>query len=272
MTDLEQALLDLGRALELPPTPDLVTVVSRRVAAPRPARTRWLGRRRLVLVLAALVVALGAAFAVPPARTAILEFLGLRGATIERVTELPEIPAEPGSEPPGVLLPDVPGPPGFDVAQLGERASLSEARDSAGFELVVPRALGEPDLVYVDRSTPGGRVSLVYLPNTKTPTVTGVGLLLTQFSGELSPDLVGKLVHGGTGVEQVAIGGAPGYWLSGEPHVVFYRDAEGKVREDTMRLAGNTLLVERGDLLIRIEAEISKEDALEIARSLGPLP
>jgi hypothetical protein len=270
VTELEQALLDLGRRLELPPTPDLAAAVTRRLAAPKPTGRPWFARRRLVLVLAALVVALGAAFAVPPARTAILEFLGLRGATIERVAELPDIPAEPGSEPPGILLPDVPAP-GFDVAQLGERVSLADAQERAGFEVVVPAALGEPDLVYIEESVPGGSVSLVYLPNTKKPTVTGVGLLLTQFSGELSPDLVGKLVHGGADVEQVAIGGAPGYWLSGEPHVFFYRDAEGEIRDDTMRLAGNTLLVERGELLIRIEAQISKEQALAIARSLRPL-
>jgi hypothetical protein len=268
MTELEHSLLDLGRALELPPTPDLATAVQRRLAAGGAVRRRSFARRRLVLVFVALAIAIGAAFAVPPARTAILEWLGLRGATIERVAELPEVPAESVFEERVFSLPDVPAQPGFDVAQLGERVSLAEARERAGFEVVVPSLLGEPDLVYVDRSTPGGRVSLVYLPNTKDPTAAGVGLLLTEFSGELSPDLIGKLVQQ-TDVEQVALGGAPGYWLSGEPHVFFYRDAEGQVREETMRLAGNTLLAERGDLLIRIEAEISKEEALAIARSLS---
>jgi hypothetical protein len=97
-----------------------------------------------------------------------------------------------------------------------------------------------------------------------------VGLLLTEFSGELSPELIGKLVDAGTGVEEITLDGAPGLWISGEPHVVFYRDSSGEVREGTARLAGNTLLVERGDLLVRIEAEISKEQALAIAASLAP--
>ncbi len=40
--------------------------------------------------------------------------------------------------------------------------------------------------------------------------------------------------------------------------------------EEGVRLAGNTLLVERDDVLVRIEGEISRERALEIAESLEP--
>ena len=39
--------------------------------------------------------------------------------------------------------------------------------------------------------------------------------------------------------------------------------------EDRGRLAGNTLLVDRGDMLVRIEGQVSLERAVEIARSLG---
>ena len=128
MTELEHALLDLGRTLELPATPDIAASVSRRLAAAETVRPRRLGRRRLVLVFAALVIAVGAAFAVPPARTAILEWLGLRGATVERVFALPDVPAERG----------------FDVDQLGERMSLAEASERAGFAVAVPSVLGYP--------------------------------------------------------------------------------------------------------------------------------
>ena len=40
------------------------------------------------------------------------------------------------------------------------------------------------------------------------------------------------------------------------------------VFDDPGRLAGNTLLVERNDVLVRIEGEISRERAVEIAESL----
>jgi hypothetical protein len=204
-----------------------------------------------VIAFAILVVAVGAAFAVPQARTAILEFLGLEGATVERVVLLPE------AAPEGDL-------------DLGQRVGLEEARGQASFPILVPELLGPPDAVYVNETTPGGRVTLVYLHNTKIPTTTeaGVGLLVTEFRGDLDPVLIGKLVGPGTSAEQLAVGGEPGLWIHGEPHVFLYRDADGEVREETRRLAGNALVWNRGDLLLRLEGDVSREQALEIARSL----
>src|SRR5437763_16484994 len=75
MTDLERRLAALD--VEWPTTPafDLPT---RRGRPPR-----------LVLAAAAALLALGIAFAVPPARSAILRFLHVGGVTIERVETLP---------------------------------------------------------------------------------------------------------------------------------------------------------------------------------------
>jgi hypothetical protein len=39
---------------------------------------------------------------------------------------------------------------------------------------------------------------------------------------------------------------------------------------DRGRFAGNTLLVQRGDLLVRIEGEIDRDRAVAVAESLGP--
>ncbi len=248
MTELEQALVDLGRHLDVPPTPDLADAVRRRLEA-RPAR-RLVTRRRLVVVFALLVAAVGAAFAVPQARTAILEWLGLRGATVEPVATLPEAPV-------------------FADLGLGERVTLEEARRRVEFAIVVPKLLGPPDEVYVADDVPGGRASLVWGPDDELERSvhTGAGLLLVEFEGELDPALIGKLTGPGTSVEAVALGGAPGLWIEGEPHVVFYRDPQGEIREETLRLAGNALLWERGDLLLRLEADVSREGALELARS-----
>ena len=79
MTELERALRALSVAW--PPTPDLA------------ARLELQPRRHRVLVAAvAVAVAVGAAFAVPDSRGAILRFFHLRGVTVERVDMLP--PAE----------------------------------------------------------------------------------------------------------------------------------------------------------------------------------
>jgi hypothetical protein len=185
---------------------------------------------------------------VPASRHAILEWLGLRGVTVERVATLPSVPATP------------------DLA-LGELLSLEQAQRVASFEILVPEALGEPDEIYVDRSTPGGRVSLVYRDARGE-----IAALLTQFRGDLAPELIGKLVEGDSRAEAVTVaGGAPGVFLSGGPHVVFYRDPDGEIREETLRLAGNTLLWQRGDLLLRLESALSLEESLSVARSVQPV-
>ena len=88
MTELERALVALGRELDLPPEPDLRSRVRERIER----RPRY--RRALVPALA-LLVALGIALAVPEARSAILRFFHIGAVTIERVETLP-----PGRERP----------------------------------------------------------------------------------------------------------------------------------------------------------------------------
>lgn len=88
MTELERALVALGRDLELPPAPDLAVAVRSRLAR---RRRRW-----LVPALAALL-AVAVALAVPPARSAILRFFHLRGAEVSIVDRLPPVPRAPVS-------------------------------------------------------------------------------------------------------------------------------------------------------------------------------
>ncbi len=120
----------------------------------------------------------------PPARSAILDFFGLRGATIERVETLPTLPAPAGVSP---------------NLMLGRPVPLEEAEQLAAFPVLIPKALGGPDHVFYSSSVPGGRVSLVYRPEDglSASRYTGVGLLVTEFRGDLSPELIGKLVGGG---------------------------------------------------------------------------
>src|SRR6266545_4577986 len=89
MTELELALVALGHELDVPPTPALAPRVRERIE-------RRTGRRRAFAVAFALVVlAVGIAFAVPDARSAILRFFHIGAATVERVETLPPAQVRP---------------------------------------------------------------------------------------------------------------------------------------------------------------------------------
>ena len=191
MSELERQLTQLGRELDWPATPELAPAVSaRRLAEPR-ARPRARGlppagfRRSLAIALAALLVLAGGVFAaVPDVRDSVLEFFGLRGATVERREQLPTAPE---------LRP----------LRLGERTTLDAARDALGFEPLVPEAAGPPDGVYVDEGVPGGRLSLAYRARTGLPEArsTGLGLLVDEFRGDLSPEYGAKIAGQATRIE-----------------------------------------------------------------------
>ena len=210
-------------------------------------------RRSLVLaLLALLVLAGGVVAAVPSARDAVLELLGLQGATIERREQLP------------------PPPPELGALELGERVTLERARESLGFEPVVPRAAGDPDAVFVNRDVPGGELSLTWRagPGLPEASSTGLGLLVSQFRGDLIPEYVGKTAGEATVIEELEVDGERAIWLEGAPHFFFYRSPDEEFRDHLLRLAQNVLLVERGRLLVRFEGAFTRERALALARSV----
>lgn len=246
MSELELALVDLGRRIEFPPTPDLAPRVRVRLAEGAvPARGRVPAHRRtLAIALAVLAVAVASVMAVPQTRAAILEFFHLRGVTIERVGTLPTVPIR------------------NELGPLGKRVSLDEARRLADFDVVVPEALGEPDEVYFwDGNPPGGMVSFVY-GSRQNPRA-----FLTEFRASVR-EVIFKKAAESTRIEAVTIDGEAGYFLSGSPHQFSYFDRYGQYREEVVRLVGNTLVWERGPVTLRLEADISKADALKIAHSV----
>jgi hypothetical protein len=266
--DLEAALRDLGAHLDLPPTPDLAQAVATRLReapAPAPAaaprRPWWLpGWRRLALAgMAAVLLAAAVLVVSPGTREAVARRLGLRGVDIriggERPT--PTVTTRPGER--------------LELG-LGERVTLAEARRRAAFPVLVPTAAGfqRPDAVYVNPDQPlGGRVDFVFRarPGLPASPYTDAGLLVTQFQGTLTPDFVKKVVAGGL-VEEVQVAGQPGYWFSGEPHFFTYVDRGGQLNDERTRLAGNTLVWQAGALTLRLEGQLSRQEALRIAASM----
>jgi hypothetical protein len=221
--------------VEWPETPDVAPRVRARLEArPRP-------RRRLRVALAALLILLGGVAAVEPARSTVLDWLGIGGETIERVPEQPT-PA-----------------PTTTPLDLGGRVPLPS-------DAPVPAALGRPDAAYED----GEIVTLVYRPRTGLPESgqTGAGAVLSYFPGRTKQEFVRKFAGPDTTIDRVTIDGERGFWLAGALHGLIYENPQGSIVEAPARLAGHTLVWRRGDRTVRLEADISKERALEIARSI----
>jgi len=206
----------------------------------------------LVIALAALLLLAGGVFAaVPSVRDSVLDFFGLQGASVERRQELPPAP------PPSPL-------------ELGRQTTLAEARDSLRFEPLVPEAAGPPDRVYVDNGVPGGLLSLAYRPRAglQEAKSTGLGLLVSEFRGDLAPEYAGKIAGQATKIERLTVDGHRAIWLEGAPHFFFYRPPNEPFREERLRIAQNVLLLEDGRLLVRLEGAFDRERAVELARSL----
>ena len=197
MAELERMLSQLGRELDWPDTPELAPAVRARLAEPSPRRARrpLVGgmRRSLALALVlVLVLAAVAAAAVPTVRDAVLEFLGLQGATVERVATQPTPPPE-------------------RPLDLGRRTTLEAARGPLAFAPLLPTGLGAPDGVYLRRRVRGGELSLAYRARPGLPPArsTRLGLLMSEFRGDLHPDYVGKVVGPAAVAERLVRGRQP---------------------------------------------------------------
>jgi hypothetical protein len=260
-TDLEPRLAQLAQEVEFPPTPDLAMAVARRLQkmpssrhVPRPIRPRIVpARRTLAIALGGLLATAAAALAASPGlRDAVFDAFGIGGVRVERVSELPPVP--PGAGP-----------------SLGERVTLAEAETRTGFNLLTIRRprFGPPAGVYTREVNGTPIVSCAYesRPGLSPSPHTESGLILTQFRARLEQELIGKVILAETGVERVQIAGRPGYWLEGAKHVIAYRTERGSF-EQSPRLAGNTLVWQRGPITLRLEGEISRAQALRIARSV----
>jgi hypothetical protein len=234
MSELELALTRIGRELDYPATPDLAGPVRRRLADGGRPGVAW--RRPLVIALAVLLVGVAGVMAVPQARSAILDWLGIGAVTIRHVEDLPKVEKTQ------------------DDLALGMGISLAEAREQSVFRIEVPtlEGLGDPGVYRGDF----GQVSFLYGSEAEPR------LLITQIVGTGALE---KLLNQETDVERVSADGAEGAWIEGGEHVLYFPGAG----PESQRLVGNTLILQRSDgVTVRIEADISKKEALRIFRSM----
>jgi hypothetical protein len=222
MTELERALVALGNELEFPATPDVWWRVAERVQ-----RRRWFRPAAFAVAVGAL--AIGIAFAVPPARSAILRFFHIGAATVERVETLPPAQRKPL------------------VAGLGPALAKPTLR--------VPK--GTSALGYYAR--PGLRAALLRY--------RGKQVLLAEISGNQMA-FGKKAVEKQTLVEPVDLGES-GLWLEGPEHVLLWQFQSGVVHFVETRLAGNVLLWLRNGVTYRLEGDLGKVQMLALARRIS---
>jgi len=233
VSELEQRLVALGRELDLPFEPEVAPAVLERLEGRRPFP--W---RPVVLAFAVAVIAMGTALSVPEARSAILRFFHLGGASVVRVETLP--PAVERSQAGG----------------LGEPLPRAEAERRVGFRLLLPPSAGDAP-VHVLRDS---LASVVVRAEGRT-------VLLSEFRSR--PEALRKVVGPETRVEAVQIEGEPGLWIGGGgPHVLTYFDRDSRYREQPILVHGNVLLWVRGPLTLRLEGRLTKVQALELARQV----
>lgn len=251
MPELEDRLTALAAAIDWPATPQFRIVRTNRLfeePAPRIVRTN----RRFVLAAAAVLLIVAAlAFT----------WLGLH-TTIYRVPN----PPTPAPHSPGVL--------GSDL-HLGARvATVADAQREVQWKITVPSTLGRPDAVYVKLEADGGpsqgEVTLVYAtaPGVGASAVTGVAVLVTEARGSVNATYFEKMLGPQATVEPVSLRGHSGYWISGHPHDFLFVGSDGKTQDDTLRLATKTLILDVDGTVVRIEGDMSKDQALTTAGSL----
>ena len=253
MIELERALFDVAAHLDHPAGDDMAEVVRRRLATPVRIADRRTNRARSLLAVAAVfIVMVAAALAIPPARHAIADWLGI-GAIEVRRSDAP-LPSN------GTSDRTVPGSPD-DTAIRDPAASahLAEARKVVDFTIVTPHdaSVGPLASVEVDRAVPGGLVAMGY------PRFTLVEL--TAYGG--SPEIIAKLIDPSARVERVRVDGNPGLWITGA-HVIAYQDRSGALAKDTVRRSGPVLAWVRAGVTLRIEGIGTLAAAQKVAASI----
>ena len=86
--------------------------------------------------------------------------------------------------------------------------------------------------------------------------------------GTVNGDVANKLLSMDTAVERVDVGDGAAYWLSGAPHTIMFVGPDGEIAFEDVRLAGNVLLWQLDGRVLRLEADVDLETALELARSV----
>ena len=134
--------------------------------------------------------------------------------------------------------------------------SVADAAALVDFTPLVPTSLGAPGAVDVtaDRRI----VSMTW-------ETTDGRVRLDQFDGRLDYTVLKTAPD----VEYAAVGAVDGLWFD-RPHKVAFIDEDGRSQTESARLAGTTLIWPADMVTLRLEGDLTREQAIEIGESAAP--
>ncbi|MCO5187509.1 MAG: hypothetical protein M9918_04770 [Anaerolineae bacterium] len=217
-----------------PPTPDLS---ASRQQGPVNARRRRL-RPALAVSFTLVAVLLLIGLSMPQARATVLEALRLGAIEIRLLESEPIIDAA-----------------ALSIVDLGEPVTEADALTHFAGPLRHSAELGQPNAFFVhDIFGEIAAVTMLWQPNTRTDTPQ---IAVTQIN---SPGFVFKWAYGQQ-IEEITVNRQPGIWIEG-PHPVQFES--GIVDRDAVA-QGNVLIWVDGRTTLRLEGDLTQEQALEIA-------
>jgi hypothetical protein len=262
--ELESELRELGALIDYPPTPDVARAVRNALDETENSQPRRLGlafpRLRWAAVAATFVLVVAVPTLSPGLRATVSDWFA---AESFQSTGRPAVDAgssERQSEAGAPAAGDSKGGESLTPRFSGERISLREARARMDDEFLLPRMpkLGKPDEVFALGTSRKDGLVLVYSEGLPPPGDTGISLALTEVPGSLEAAYLRRKAPVGSEFERVRVNGGPGYW-----------SATGRIPSAMApRLSGNVLLWEKRDLALRLEANLSKKQALRVAESV----
>jgi hypothetical protein len=262
--ELERELRELGSLIDYPPTPDTARAARNLIDEEeddRPSRFPLaLPTLRWAAVAAAFVLVVAVPALSPTLRATVSDWFpagdaqmsgapAVDGSSVE--SESKANVSASGASKNGEAVTSPALTPQFS----GERISLPEAQARMAGVLILPRTpkLGKPDEIY---TFPKDGVVLVYgLPPVGD---TGINLILSEVPGDVEPAYLAGETAVRSKLDRVMVDGHPGYW----------GPAKRLPSEMDRRLLGNVLLWEQRGVALRLEANLSKEQAVRIAESV----
>ena len=122
--------------------------------------------------------------------------------------------------------------------------------------------------------------ALWVLPSAASLVALAVGFAMSQvivppasildrlaFQGTADSGFYTKAIGSGTTVKSVLVDGDRGFWLTGDPHFLYYEGPTGDIY-DPRRWVGNALLWPRDAITYRLETSLDQAGAIELAESM----